>query len=323
MKNLMNKFIFLLILSASTNLISMRYIYDRSTKQWTKVSDQIKLLQEVQDLFKLEDKDPKSIFENFKKFKLLEKADKDGFAYANEIISGGFSRYQKFLLNNLTDEDFLKLNRYLFLILEQLTTKEITLETYDVNNLISLIELVIDLKKLIITLENNAGQDLLNLAWKANQIDLFKKLLEQKFNANKPINEKGDTLLTHFCKVGNIKIVKLLIKAGADFDKLNKENVSPITYAAYNKHKEIVEILIKAGSKRCLGIALINAAAVGDKEIVELLINAGAEIDEKAAGGHTAISEAIKYGYKDIADILRINGSGFKKEKKSKSCNIV
>jgi len=75
---------------------------------------------------------------------------------------------------------------------------------------------------------------------------------------------------------GQLDIVKLLIKAGADINAKNEYGDTP----------------------------LIVASRYNQMDIVKLLIKAGADINIKNKGGNTALMIAFRYGYEDIVDLL-------------------
>lgn len=310
MKNIINKIILLYALILSTNLISMddpyhllkkddkwisidgkeAWSYNSSTKKWTNIDPtQYHLSQDGRDLFKLENKEPKSILENFKKFLLIKKLNGEDFEYVNQVVKGKFTRHQQFLLKTLSDEDFKKLNRYIFITLEKLADmdKELELSEHDIKNLTSLIELLINLKKFNGKL-TNSGRNFLSLAYVANIEDLI-DLLIRSGSMGILSSIYVNYLLETACADNKSNIVKLLIRYGAWVDSHN-------------------------------GKPLISAASKGNKEIVELLIRSGAKI-----GGITAVDRATKKGHKDIVELLKINGIGFKGEKPSPShsCAIV
>ncbi len=74
----------------------------------------------------------------------------------------------------------------------------------------------------------------------------LKKLLEErqgKFNVNF-FDTEGQTAL-HKCVLdGNLELVKLLVKFGADTRLQNRDGWSPFHLATYSGHREIVMFLI-------------------------------------------------------------------------------
>ena len=76
-------------------------------------------------------------------------------------------------------------------------------------------------------------------------------------------------------------IVKALLAAGADKDKVDEDGVTPLIWAATQGHLKVVQVLLKAGAKvdkanKYGDSALIFATIRGHTEIVRLLQAAAA-----------------------------------------------
>ena len=275
--NMIKKLFYLIIFVSSTNLTAMN-------------SDN-----QIQELFKLENKEPKDILENYKKFLQLKKLGGTEYDYINKIICGKFTRYHQFLLNSLSDKNFKKLNRYIFIIIEKAARKEIELEQYEINTLVSLVELLIELKKFDNLLENLEGQNLLILGYVAKISNLVPLLIKSKsFDINKKMNIDGDAMIVCSSRDGNTDIVQLLIKHGANVNAKNKNRVT----------------------------ALMTAAQEGHKEILELLIDSGADVNEKDTN-LTALECARKKNHKEVVELLKINGADFQEAQKKSACNMM
>lgn len=76
----------------------------------------------------------------------------------------------------------------------------------------------------------------------------LKKILESregKVNVNSFDNE-GQTALHQSCMNGNLKLVKLLVKFGADIRLANSDGWNPLHIAAYSGHQDITLYLLHA-----------------------------------------------------------------------------
>ena len=74
----------------------------------------------------------------------------------------------------------------------------------------------------------------------------LQKLLEErqgKFNVNF-FDTEGQTALHHCCLDGNLELVKLLVKFGADTRLANRDGWSPYHIATFSGHRDIVLYLI-------------------------------------------------------------------------------
>lgn len=117
------------------------------------------------------------------------------------------------------------------------------------------------------------------------------------------------TLLTYALAYEKSKdIVELLIKAGADVKTNNDDPV--FMQVAYRKGwKDITELLIKNGTDvnsktNDCWTALMSAAGADNKDTVELLIKAGADVNAKTNDGWTVLMSAAGAGHKDTVELL-------------------
>jgi cytohesin len=109
---------------------------------------------------------------------------------------------------------------------------------------------------------------------------------------------------------GNIEAVKQHLSAGVDVNAKTKTyGRTPLRWAAWGGHKEIVELLIAKGAdvnapQNGGWTPLHCAAGKGHKEIAELLITAGADVNAKDTDNDTPLDEADG----ETADLLRKHG---------------
>lgn len=103
--------------------------------------------------------------------------------------------------------------------------------------------------------------------------------------------------------------VKSLVQKGADLNPLY--DVTPLGLAARHGNLDIVKLLIKAGANLDFQMeeldrdtALMIAAANGNFEIVKTLVEAGADVNLKNYYGEQALSMAAHIGDKKIFDYL-------------------
>ena len=102
------------------------------------------------------------------------------------------------------------------------------------------------------------------------------------FDVNK-VDSNGYTTLHYASAYGNRAVVELLIRAGADVNKVDSiYRFTPLHFASFKGHKEVVELLIGAGAdvNKVDSIfgknPLHDASKEGHKEVVEMLKRAGA-----------------------------------------------
>lgn len=106
---------------------------------------------------------------------------------------------------------------------------------------------------------------------------------------------------------GDIDRVKYVINKVRDLNECS----TALQAAAGRGHKEIVEILIKAGvdvnargGDTYNGNALHAAAKGGYKDIVKLLIKKGAEVNTQSGEYDIALHAAANSGHKEVVKIL-------------------
>jgi len=103
-------------------------------------------------------------------------------------------------------------------------------------------------------------------------------------------------------KENDIERVKLLISQGADVNVKIKDQQgwpnlnTPLLFAAYEGHFEIVKVLLDSGADVNMEDPLSLAVLQNHKDIVELLVDNGAKISENM------IYTAAFNGYRDIAE---------------------
>ncbi|MDE6705785.1 MAG: ankyrin repeat domain-containing protein [Treponemataceae bacterium] len=123
------------------------------------------------------------------------------------------------------------------------------------------------------------------------------------------------TLLTYALAYEKSKdIVELLIKAGADVNVKSYYDDVFMPVASRKGWKDITELLIKSGTdvnaKTNNGwTALMSAAGADNKDTVELLIKVGANVNAKTNDSWTALMSAAGAGHKDTVELLIKTGA--------------
>lgn len=107
------------------------------------------------------------------------------------------------------------------------------------------------------------------------------------------------------------EIVEILIDAGSDVNAKNAVNRTMLMAAANSSSKEIVRMLLTAGSdvnaRDCNGnTALIKASS---KEIAQMLIEYGADVNAKDERGNTPLIKAAENNRRDVVELLLNKGA--------------
>ncbi len=128
-------------------------------------------------------------------------------------------------------------------------------------------------------------------------------------------NQKSLNPFLHGCLTNNLELVKLMVEAGCDLERLTRMGGNGITPAAEKGHLEVVEYLatqteINPNHTNTLGwTALIEAITLNDggekqQKIIELLLQAGADPHMPNEYGTSPLELARELGYTEIAEIL-------------------
>ena len=138
--------------------------------------------------------------------------------------------------------------------------------------------------------------------------ELWKELLKEK-----PVNEKklydaskeGDTeMVMKLCKnpVVDVNVVITLMDQ-------HLHQSTPLIMAARGGHEEVIRVLLKAGAEVNKmvkhGMSPLHlAVSFGHIEIVKLLLESGADPNEESSGRVTSLQLAALKGYHDVCKVL-------------------
>ncbi len=153
---------------------------------------------------------------------------------------------------------------------------------------------------------DKAGNTLLMLAVRDSNDDIVALLIAHRANLNS-LNANGDTALGLAALRGSLPMVKRLVEAGAQVDT---PNWSPLMYAAFNGHADVVEYLLGRGASidaqaKNGFTPLIAASRNGSQKTVALLLKRGAKPNLLTQTNETAMDWALKNNNTDAANMLR------------------
>lgn len=143
-----------------------------------------------------------------------------------------------------------------------------------------------------------------------NNFELSKKLIEEGANVNIECDcfFSIHTPLHRAAAIGNERIIRLLINAGANIDAQDNHGKTPLHYASlYNKNENIILLLLlgaKADIKDNEGNTLLHTAVInGSFEVVRFLIENKVDVDAKDNIGNTPLHYAVGRNT-EIAELL-------------------
>uniref|UniRef100_A0A8C4SSN8 Caskin-2-like n=1 Tax=Erpetoichthys calabaricus TaxID=27687 RepID=A0A8C4SSN8_ERPCA len=172
-----------------------------------------------------------------------------------------------------------------------------------------------------VNMASQDGQIPLHLAAQYGHYEVSEMLLQHQSNPC-ILNKVQKTPLDLACEFGRLKVAQLLLNSnmcaallegGENKDGLEIACNTPLHLAARNGHKEIIQILLKAGISinrtTRAGTALHEAALYGKKEVVRLLLDSGIDVNLRNTYGQTALDIVNQFttshASKEIKQLLR------------------
>jgi ankyrin repeat protein len=154
-------------------------------------------------------------------------------------------------------------------------------------------------------------------AAKANNVPLVAALIRRGGNVNAK-DAIQDSAFLYAGAEGLNEVLRLTLAAGADVSSINRYGGTALIPASEHGHVETVQILIAAGVPvnhvNNLGwtamqeAILLNNGGPRQLEVVRLLLDAGADPDIRDPEGRTALQNADRLGFAEIAALIRSRG---------------
>ena len=183
---------------------------------------------------------------------------------------------------------------------------------------------------------NELGATPIWLAAFNGSVELLEMLLEARANPNASL-QLGETPLMSAARSGDLESVALLIERGADVNAFEQEkSQTALMWAVAQSHADVVQLLIDNGAnlnaRSSVWYQLENtagntnpsgnfrmahggsspimfAARVGDIETARVLLKAGADVNDTAASGVSALTQAAHSGHEELALFLLDQGA--------------
>ena len=153
--------------------------------------------------------------------------------------------------------------------------------------------------------------EILNPNYGANQErnpDKFIAIVTALLSGDADVNmqdKNGKAALSYAIQSGSVKIIELLLDAGADIDQN-----TPLMSAVQSRHYGIVQLLLKRKANvnfqdgESMRTPLMIAANYGDLKIVDLLIKHGADVDLRDGEGYYALLTAVERQHYNVSRLL-------------------
>ncbi|XP_078401038.1 uncharacterized protein LOC144682522 [Cetorhinus maximus] len=158
------------------------------------------------------------------------------------------------------------------------------------------------------------GRPLLYLLALDSQMNMMQLLLDEGAANLESRDLDGRTVL-HVCSWhGNLELVKLLVKYGAEVNALDNDRRSALHSAAWQGHSPVVQFLIESGApvdhacnQGATGLCI--ASQEGHTEVVRILVEKGADPNHADQYGRTPMRVAAKRGQTRIMKLLEKFGA--------------
>lgn len=160
----------------------------------------------------------------------------------------------------------------------------------------------------------SSNNDILIKAIREDNQDTFNSLLSQDIDVNKRSRDCKIPLIMAIY-LGRTQMVHQLLEHGTIVNPKNpNEEIPLLTAAVWNDTPSIVaDLLAHSANINAKGAsgenALIRAARHGKTAVVETLLENGIQLNEKDAGGNTALDWARENHHHDIVRLLRRYGA--------------
>jgi len=164
-----------------------------------------------------------------------------------------------------------------------------------------------------VNFKNVKGVTPIIAAAQKGNLELVQLLLKHGANPF-AVTYTGSTALIQASHFGHHLVVECLLKRGVMAEQANYKNTTALMRAAQEGHEENVKLLLRFDSKVNREnhenlTALMLAAQRGHHSITKILIRHGAKIDTKTPQGSTSLMLACKRGHTEVAKVLISAGS--------------
>jgi ankyrin repeat protein len=150
---------------------------------------------------------------------------------------------------------------------------------------------------------------------RASDLIAVNAFLAAGINPNAQVESEGNTALIVAASIGDLRIVKALLKGNAAVNLKNKNGSPPFVFALEFKHDEVAESLLAQPAFD------VNASSLNGKtplmtyvwrdreDIVTNLLERGANVKQQDADGDTALHGAVVSGNLKVARLLLTKGA--------------
>ena len=133
-----------------------------------------------------------------------------------------------------------------------------------------------------------------------------------KGDIDESLDKNGTTALIMASEIGNISVIKALLKLNADIDYVDNAGKTALMFASEKGNADAVRVLISSGADveavdKDENNPLMYASQKGNTNIIHQLIEAGAKVFFQNKNGYTALMIAAKNGKLGAVQVLIFN----------------
>lgn len=126
------------------------------------------------------------------------------------------------------------------------------------------------------------------------------------------VGARGSTLLGLALEKNITSMIEFLVRKGADVNRLSDDQ-TPLIYAVLNRNTKILKLLLRTGADAngqnvVRRTALHAAASIGDVAAAKLLVSHGAKVGAKSRFSRTPLDEAIHGNQSEMITYLKLVG---------------
>lgn len=165
-----------------------------------------------------------------------------------------------------------------------------------------------------VTLLDPKGRTALGIAADLGRLEMTRTILS--CGVKPDLTDRPVSPLVRASRGGHLEIVRLLLQAGADPNRISTYgNASALTDAIEKNHIEVVHVLVEAGADVNTPVedacnAIQCAIPTGNLDLIRFLLEAGADVNALNWWGANALHAAAYHGSPEIVALMIKTGAG-------------
>lgn len=160
-----------------------------------------------------------------------------------------------------------------------------------------------------VSLAENPVYESIVKAVENSELEKLKGLVKKDIDYVNTVNSRGENILSIAASNGQLRMVKFLIENGAELDKRDKLQWTPLMWAVHSGKVTVLNYLIKKGAKLDISdkygwTPLMQSAFMDRPYCAEILLENGAEFESKNVDNDDAISIALQREHNRTFEVI-------------------